>query len=124
MINLENLENLTDLVLLQTIKNLERELLLRTVDKAPVIPQEIIDFCYDNRELFEGNLELSDIDVGSVCFDNDTVDKIVYKAEICQGNEIFSWEIDEDDIKCWMNSDLVFEVHNEYNLSFIDLEIL
>jgi len=115
------LENIKDSELLKLASSLEGEVELRTADKLAKIPDEIYEFCYENRGFFEGDLSADDIIQGSICFDINTADKIIYKAVISKGEVVFEWLIEEDELYIHLDGILVLNTGTNYNLTYKDL---
>jgi len=115
------LENIKDSELLKLASSLEGEVELRTADKLAKIPDEIHEFCYENGGFFEGDLSTEDIAQGSICFDINTADKIIYKAVISKGEVVFEWVIEDDELYIYLDGILVLEVETNYNLTYKNL---
>jgi len=115
------LENIKDSELLKLASSLEGEVELRTADKLAKIPDEIHEFCYENRGFFEGDLSADDISQGSICFDINTADKIIYKAIISKSNLVFKWVIEDDELYAYLDGILVLNTQTNYNLTYKNL---
>jgi hypothetical protein len=93
-----------------------------------LIPKDIQEYL-NNSDLFDGTIEIDDIDAGSVCTDTVTGDKILYKATLIQddllilGGDLLEWEVNSFHSKIWLNSELLFENPSPYLLDFKDLEL-
>ena len=92
-------------------------------NKTPQIPQQIKDFIFENRGYFDGEIELEDIDVCSVCTEMNTKELIIYDA-VCvfdNGAYILQWNLTKDSIHLHLNGELLFAEKNKLSLNYKDV---
>ena len=91
--------------------------------KIPQIPKQIKDFIFENRGYFNGEIELEDIDVCSVCTEMNTKELIIYDA-ICvygNGDYILEWNAGKKDIQLKLNGEVLLNEKNDLSLNYKDV---
>ena len=87
------------------------------------IPQNIKNFINDNNGYFEGEIEIDDIDVCSVCYKRGTKEKVIYKATCIyeNGAYILEWELNKEKARIFLNGELIMDEKNNCNLDYRDI---
>jgi len=124
-----NLKTKNQAELLEMVNNLELEILKRIKRKRkmstePQIPKMIKDYISTNKNLFEGDIDIDDIDVCYVCKDMNTKELIIYSG-ICiydNGAYILEWELKNNKATLHLNGELLLDVKNTYSLNYKDIE--